>query len=51
MIIVITCVLQFFRGRDFGNSTSREAFQLYSSASYKPDPTTRRKGLIRSDVC
>ena len=41
---------QFARGKEFGNSTSREAFQQYSANSYKPDASTRRKGLLRNDV-
>ena len=41
---------QFVRGKEFGNSTSRETFQQYSAASYKPEASTRRKGLLRNDV-
>ena len=41
---------QFVRGNGFGNSTHRGDFQHYSSTDYQPDVSTRRKGVLRSDV-
>ena len=47
----IILLLQFQRGTTFGNSTNREDFQCYSTDSYRPDVSTRRKGLLMNDVC
>ena len=42
--------VQFSKGKEFGNSTSREAFSKYSHSVYLPDSSTRRRGLLRNDV-
>ena len=42
--------VKFHRGSEFGNSTHREAFRTYNSHCYRPDVSTRRMGLLRSDV-
>lgn len=41
---------KFHRGKDFGNSTNREAFRWYQDAAYRPDASTRRNGVLRNNV-
>ena len=42
---------QFQRGTTFGNTTHREDFHFYPTGYYRPDVSTRRRGLLINDVC
>ena len=44
------CHTQFKRGNESGDSTHRTDFRHYSPATYQPDVSTRRRGMLMNNV-